>query len=441
MRPALIRLALLMAMLAGVSALGLLGLEQGTPVTFAGGALLLSAIFAGKVAGAFGLPRLTGYVLIGIAVGPYVLRFISGEAVGGLDLVRGLAVSLIALVAGTELQLGLIRRVGLKVTMMCLAVTAVIFLVVAGSLLALKPFLGFMAPMTWPQAVAVAALAAAVIASFSPTVTIAIVQETSARGPFTEFLMAFVIIGDLVVLILFALSVGVTKATLGAGFSPGELLGGVGWELFGSMLVGGVLGVLMLVYLRKVSRELPLFITAVCFVSAEAGVHMHLSPLLLSLAAGAAIANLDEPQAHKLHDAAQYAGLPVFALFFAVAGADLNLGTLRSVGGLALGLVVLRALAIWVACRRFAPPDAPLVRRYLWTGLVSQAGVTFGLAVLVGRTFPTFGAEVEVLIVAIVTISTLIGPILLRRGLQQVGEVPREDAAPALKDDAAASPR
>jgi Kef-type K+ transport system membrane component KefB len=421
-RPAAVRLALLLLVLAGVSALGLLREDQGTPVTFAGGALLLSAIFAGRLAASFGLPRLTGYLVIGIIVGPYALRFISTEAVGGLDLVRGLAVSLIALVAGTELQLGLIRRVGVKVTVMCLGVTLAVFVAVGGALLLLKPVLGFMDGMSWPQAVSVAALVSAVIVSFSPTVTIAIVQETSARGPFTEFLMAFVIIGDLVVLVLFAVLAGVTRAAFGAGFDPTVLLRGVGWELFGSLALGLGLGVAMLVYLRKVRLELPLFITAVCFVSAEAGLQLHLSPLLLALAAGAAIANLDEPQAHKLHDAAQYAGLPVFALFFAVAGADLNLGTLRSVGPLALGMVVLRGFAIWLACRKFAPAGEEPIRRYLWMGLISQAGVTFGLAVLVGRTFPTFGAEVEVLILAVLTISTLTGPILTRRSLQKVGE-------------------
>ncbi len=429
MKPALLRLGLLMLVLGGVSALGLLRVEQGTPVTFAGGALLLSAIFAGRLAGSVGLPKLTGYLLIGIVVGPYALRFISTEAVTGLDLVRGLAVSLIALMAGTELQLGLIRRVGLKVTVLCLIVSAAVFVTIAAALVALKPFLDFMEGMDWPQTIALAAVIASVIVSFSPTVTIAIVQETGARGPFTEFLMAFVIIGDLVVLLLFAVAVGALRATFGGGFDPGALLGTVGWELFGSILVGGLLGVAMLVYLRKVRRELPLFIVAVCFVSAEAGLQMHLSPLLLSLAAGAAIANLDEPQAHKLHGAAQYAGLPVFGLFFAVAGAGLNLGTLTEVGLIALGLVALRGVAIYFACRRFSPPDEPQVRQYLWMGLISQAGVTFGLAALLARTFPTFGPEVEVLIIAMVTVQQLIGPVLVRRALQRVGETHSAPAA------------
>ena len=95
--------------------------DAGTPVTLAAGALLLCGLFAGKVAKGVGLPRLTGYLLVGVAVGPYALGFIPDAGVKGLELVKGLAVSLIALVAGTELRLGLIRRVGARVALLCAA--------------------------------------------------------------------------------------------------------------------------------------------------------------------------------------------------------------------------------------------------------------------------------------------------------------------------------
>jgi Kef-type K+ transport system membrane component KefB len=427
-RAASIRLGLLVALLAGVSGLGLLRVELGTPVTFAGGALLLSGLFAGKVAYGLGLPRLTGYLLIGILIGPFALRFISSEAVDGLALVRGLAVSLIALAAGAELELGLLRRVGLKVASLCAAVAGLVFLTTTLALMAMRPVLPFMEGMSWPQTVAVSALVASVVVSFSPTVTIALVQETGARGRFTEFLMAFVIMADLLVLVAFALFVGFTRASFGGGFELRELLGGVGWELFGSLLFGALLGMATIVYLRRVGREVPLFITMLCFLSAEAGMVLHLSPLLLSLAAGALIANLDEREGHRLNRAIQQAGLPVFALFFAVAGAGLHLDALGTVGPVAVALVAIRGGTIWWACRRFAPPDEPQLRRLLWMGLISQAGVTFGLAALVARSFPGFGVQIEILIVAMVTIHELVGPLLLRRALFASGEITADGA-------------
>ncbi|MCE9670088.1 cation:proton antiporter [Myxococcus stipitatus] len=428
MKGAVVRLLLLMVLLAIISRAQLLRVDSGTSVTLAAGALLLCGLFAGKVAKGFGLPRLTGYLLVGVAVGPHALGFIPGEGVKGLDLVKGLAVSLIALVAGTELRLGLIRRVGSRVALLCAAVCGVTFVVCFGATFALKPLLPFLAPMSVPQALAVSALLSTVVVSFSPTVTIAIVQETSARGSFTEFLMALVIIGDLFVMVAFALAAGLTRASFGGGFDIAGLVGGVGWELFGSVVVGGLLAVAMLVYMRGVKRDLPLFLVGLSFAAAEGGARLHLSPLLVSLAAGALIANLDEHEGERIHHAIQRAGLPVFALFFAAAGAGLKLDALLTVGPAALLLVALRGAAIWFACRRFAPTDDPRLKRYLWMGLISQAGVTFGLAALVSRTFPSFGAQVEVLIVAMITTHELVGPVLTRKALTASGEVRGDEA-------------
>nr|WP_227027307.1 cation:proton antiporter [Corallococcus soli] len=419
---------LLMALLAAITQAKVMRADAGTPVLLAAGALLLCGLFAGKVAKGLGLPRLTGYLLVGVAVGPYALGFIPNAGVKGLELVKGLAVSLIALVAGTELHLGLLRRVGARVAILCATVCGVTFAVCFAATFALKPLLPFLQPMTVPQALAVSALMSTVVVSFSPTVTIAIVQETSAKGSFTEFLMALVIIGDLFVMVAFGLAAGITRATFGDGLDVAALVGGVGWELFGSVAVGCLLAVAMLLYMRGVNRELPLFLVGLSFAAAEGGARLHLSPLLVSLAAGALIANLDEREGRRIHHAIQQAGLPVFALFFAAAGAGLKLDALVTVGPAALLLVGLRGLAIWAACRKFAPADDPRLKRYLWMGLISQAGVTFGLAALVSRTFPTFGPQVEVLIIAMITAHELVGPVLTRRALLGSGEIRAEEA-------------
>ena len=104
MKGTLLRLLLLLVVLAAISQAQAWRVDTGTSVTLAAGALLLCGLFAGKVAKGVGLPRLTGYLLVGVVVGPYALGFIPGAGIKGLELVKGLAVSLIALVAGTESQ-------------------------------------------------------------------------------------------------------------------------------------------------------------------------------------------------------------------------------------------------------------------------------------------------------------------------------------------------
>lgn len=416
-------LVLLVALLGAVAALTTMRSSLGTPVTLAGGALLLCGIFAGEVAESIRLPRLTGYLLIGILVGPHALGFVPREGVAGLDLVKGLAVSLIALTAGTELRWSLLARVGRPVLKTGAAIAAAVFTVATLLLFALQPLLPFMRGFSGTQALAMSAVLAAVVVSFSPTVTIAIIQETRARGSFTEFLMAVVILGDLVVMVAFAVTAALARSALGAGFDAWALVESIGLELFGSLLVGAAFGALMLVYLAKVGREIPLFLAAVCFASAELSARLHLSPLLLSVAAGAVVSNLNEREGSRVNHAVGKAGLPVFALFFASAGAGLHLESVLTLGPVALLLALVRGATIYGANRAFAPAFDPRLKKSLWMGLISQAGVTVGLASLLARTFPGPGLEMEALILTLVTLHELVGPLLSRRGLIQSGEV------------------
>lgn len=416
-------LALLVALLGAVSALTAMRSRLGTPVTLAGGALLLCGIFAGEVSESVRLPRLTGYLLIGVLVGPHVLGFIPREGVAGLDLVKGLAVSLIALTAGTELRWSLLARVGRPVLKTGAAIAGAVFAVTTVLLFALRPLLPFLDGFSWPQALALSAVLASVVVAFSPTVTIAMIQETRARGSFTEFLMAVVILGDLVVMLTFLVTTALAKAALGAGFDAWELSQSIGLELFGSLAVGAALGAAMLVYLARVGREIPLFLAAVCFASAEMGARLHLSPLLLSVAAGAVVSNLNEREGVRVNHAVEKAGLPVFALFFASAGAGLHLDAVLTQGPVALCVALMRGATIYGANRAFAPAFDPRLRRGLWMGLIPQAGVTVGLASLLARTFPGPGPAMESLILTLVALHQLVGPLLLRRGFVQSGEV------------------
>jgi hypothetical protein len=117
--------------------------------------------------------------------------------------------------------------------------------------------------------------------------------------------------------------------------------------------------------------------------------------------------------------------LPVIVAFFAAAGASLQLDVLAAIGVTALLLALLRFLLIWgtteVVSRAASLTDTPA--RFVWMGLISQAGVTLGLATVVAAEFPTWGQSVQTLVVALTAIHVLVGPILLRAGLQRAGEI------------------
>jgi hypothetical protein len=117
-------------------------------------------------------------------------------------------------------------------------------------------------------------------------------------------------------------------------------------------------------------------------------------------------------------------GSVVFVVFFATAGAHLDVALLKSLWPFAVLLAGSRALITWVAHRVGAAmaDDEPVLRRWGWSCLVSQAGLAIGIAVVIEKSFPSFGAGFRALAIAVVALNELIGPILFKLGLDRAGE-------------------
>jgi hypothetical protein len=115
----------------------------------------------------------------------------------------------------------------------------------------------------------------------------------------------------------------------------------------------------------------------------------------------------------------------VFVIFFAIAGAELDLAAFASLAPVVLALAMIRGAAILGGSRAGARVGGadPVVTREIWTGLVSQAGVALGLATIIAERLPDLGRAMQVLIVGIIAINESVGPVLFRRGLARAGEI------------------
>jgi Kef-type K+ transport system membrane component KefB len=136
-------------------------------------------------------------------------------------------------------------------------------------------------------------------------------------------------------------------------------------------------------------------------------------------------------QGPRLLAAVERTGSVVFILFFATAGAHLDLALLRSLWPVALILCGARALVTVLAhmgASRVAG-DPPSVRRWGWAPLISQAGLTLGLSIVIERTFPEFGGPLRALVFATVAINELVGPVLFKLALDRAGETGPEPSA------------
>ena len=176
-------------------------------------------------------------------------------------------------------------------------------------------------------------------------------------------------------------------------------------------------------YFFKNFASAALFILLICCIIAEVGRRLHFDPLLLALAAGMSIRNLTTV-GDQLHQAIEASSLPVYVVFFGVAGASIHLDVLTRVGVPALIFVATRATGFLVLGRLgAAAAGAPdVVRRFAGFGLLPQAGLALALSLLFARTFPEFGAEAGALTLGVVALNELLAPALYRAAIVRSGE-------------------
>lgn len=394
--------------------------------TMALGFLLIVAALFGEAGERVHIPRVTGYLLVGLAFGPSVLNVISAPMTNQLRLVNGLAVALIAFSAGMELDLPGLRKQAKSLARHGGVLIGVVFLGLLAVGIAVSPFLELTAGREWPHRIAIMLVLAAVMATFSPTVTMAVLSETRARGPLASRVLELVVIGDLAVVLIFTVATTAARMLGGSGVDFAGAAGHMAWELIGSPLVGIATGLGIYAYRRFVDRRSGLVVAAACLVLAEIGGRMGLSALLSCLTAGLVVRNLAPDAAHQMEQLIDRVRLPVLVLFFAAAGASLHLHDLVTLWPVVIGLVLVRG-ALVIAGNNAGVKYAkfePHVGRHVPLGLFSQAGVTIGLAVIVGREFGEWGASLETLFVATISLHEIIGPVAFRYGLGKLGEIP-----------------
>lgn len=394
------------------------------------GFALIAAALTGTLFERIHLPRVSGYLVFGMVCGPYLANIITRPMARDLQLVNGLAIALIALIAGLELnyrrlkpRLAAMARLG-AITVALMYATLLPLLWLAWPWMPVFPEAGGLAR------VALAVLLTTVIVSFSPTVTIAVIADTRARGPLSEMSLAVVVITDLALIVLFSLAMQFVRMTTGAEYGSGTgLLPRLGWEIFGSFAFGAVLGALFAFYLRHVGSEKTVAVLALCVLLAALGPALHFEPLLSALAAGLVIENIAQPSGDALKEAVERGALPILVLFFAAAGASLHLDALATIGLTAAAVAAVRLASIRLSTAvavRFSGVPAE-TGRMVWMSLVSQAGVTLGLTILIVREFPEWGLQVQTLMVALIAMHELIGPVLFRAALSRAGEIGRMD--------------
>lgn len=433
------RLIILAFLLGGMELIQPLGdTGRGAEWLLALGFLILAAYSVGEIAAGLGLPKIVGYLFAGVVFGPGGILVITPSATAALAPVSSLAIALIAYLAGAELRWEEVKERGPAILRIMTAELGITFVLIAAVLMPLLGRLDSFSQAGTVEVLAFSLLFASVAIIHSPAVAMAVLSETRAAGRVARTTLGVVLLADVVVVLAFSGFLALARALVPP---TGEETGAVGllgiiWELGGAVLVGSALGGLVALYLRFVKQELFFFAIMIAMVGAALSNLLHVETLLMLLVAGFVSENVSVPEdGAALRHAMERSADPVFVVFFALAGTQI---IPREFGGLLVlivPIVLVRMFGIWWGTRigaRWAgvPEDGPLV----WQGLVAQAGVGLGLAVLVSEAYPARGGDLAALFVAVIAVNQFMGPVFFRRALEKSGEIPSGADAPEPDD-------
>ncbi|MBK8009988.1 MAG: cation:proton antiporter [Deltaproteobacteria bacterium] len=396
---------------------------SGDPLVLAAvGFVVLASFTVGELVAQFRIPKITGYIVSGVVLGPQVSDILSKAIVTDMRVFNTLALGLIAMTAGLELDLPAIRKVLKTLTFTVLAKVPLLLLVVGGVTFLLERRFGFLGLTGDGRIMALALLMAVLGIGTSPAIALAVVNERRSVGRLTDLTLAIAVVKDLVVVIL--LAVAVTLA--GALLNPDATLGGaallnVAEELGASILFGALLGALFIAYIRFVHREMLFAVLVAVLAAAEVTERFHLELLLAFIVAGFVVKNFSKYQ-HELLHPLEKVSLPVFVVFFTTAGANVELLGTVALLPLALSIVAGRGLAYfgagWIGAR--IGGETPLLGRNAWMAYFPQAGVTLSLVEVAAKAVPELADEIGRTGLALVAINLFVGPVLLSLALRRV---------------------
>jgi Kef-type K+ transport system membrane component KefB len=402
------------------------------------GFLLLAGTLLSEIVEVLGMPHLTGYLFAGIIAGPHVLHLVEHASVKRLEPVNTLAIALIALAGGAELRLDQLKR-GLRGLLVALGMQTFIGIgVMAIVFFFARP--AFVANMAPAAVLGVALLWGVLSITRSPSALLGVLSQTRASGPLARFSLGFVMASDIVVVVMLATAITIARPLL----EPGAMLSGaafssLGHEILGSVSLGTTLGLVLAAYLKVSGRQLLVVLIALGFGATEVLHYLNYEPLLTFMVAGFVVQNLSKQGERFLHAIEETGGV-VYVVFFASAGAHLNVPLLKDFWPTALVLTGARA-AVTIGVARVSAviaKDEPAVKKYGWGPLISQAGVALGIASVVANKFPAFGAGFRDVAIACVALNEMVGPILFKMTLDRAKE--SKAPTPALGDGEDAPP-
>jgi len=380
------------------------------------GVLLLAGIIGGEVTQrVLRLPRITGYVLVGMVFGKSGVNLLDDKLIADAWIFVEIALGLVLFELGRRLDLGWFRRDP------WLAVTGAAESVLAFGCISFALMYFDVQPLY-------AAVAAAIGVSTSPAVLMLVAKELKAEGQVTERALHLTAINNVIAFtLLTVLMSGIHNEYHAGGLTavlhPVYLLGG-------SVLLGAVASLVALALSRWLGKNQDRhYVVLLGMVVATVGAArmLQLSVLLALLAFGVLVRYLDKRHDLDPVDTGRVGQL-FFVVLFVVSGAKLALSDLATGGTLALAFVLARFVgkAVGVMSFTYFSGVRAGTAGLLTIALTPMSGLALALVHGTEEFYPEFGARLSAIVLAAVLILELLGPLAVQFALRRAGETGEE---------------
>ena len=390
------------------------------------GIILLLGALGGRLFQKLKIPQVVGYIVIGIIIGQSGFQVLSANVISSLEPVSSIALALIGFLIGGELKISVLKKYGKQFTGILFFEAIVPFFVVS----IVVTVVSFLFTKDIKTSLALGLILGSISSATAPAATTDVLRENRTRGPLTTTVLGIVAMDDAVALILYAFSSSIASSLLGyTGGSLGTQLLTLAYDVFGSILLGSLIGFCLSRFIRNVMTDegrILAFSLGAILLSTGLCVFLNLDTILAAMSVGFFMVNFAPAKTRPTFALVEKFTPPIYVLFFVLVGAKLNIWNVTAYLGLiALLYIICRTIGKSIGAKFGAKiTKAPeTVRKFLPWCLLSQAGVAIGLSIAAGQTFATtIGPSIILIITATTFVVQLLGPICVKHAVEGAGE-------------------
>ncbi len=380
------------------------------------GLLLLAGVIGGELAHRLlRLPRIVGYVLIGILLGGGGLNLLNATLLEEAWIFVEIALGLVLFELGLRLDFAWLRRDR--------------WLLATGLLESALSFAFVYYALVFFEVESLyAAVAAAIGVSTSPAVVMLVAQELRAEGQVTERALNLVAINSVVAFVLVTMLLSWIHHEYRTGWQVAVLHP---VYLFGGSLLLGYLAFTMALSLSRwlgKSAERQFVVTLALIIATIGAARMlELSGLIALLAFGVLTRNFDARHDLMTVDISAVGKL-FFVVLFVVGGATLQPLQFAAGGALALVYILARfaGKSLGVMSLAYFSGVRPGAAGLLCLALTPMSGLALVMVHGTASLYPEFAARLASIVFSAALIMELVGPLAVQFALRHAGEAQEE---------------